>query len=327
MKKLLLAAILAALPTFSYADPLQQYQPGFRLIDGTQLNKMVNVVNGLTGNSGTASTGYFSANTTVPGPTPQTGAVLQIVGANAATARVELDSYAGPAIYSTVRRNGTKASPTAILSADQIGSFNFQGAASTTAIYGPAARITALATENWSGTAGGTQILLSTTPNTTQTLTTALTLGQDQSATFAGAVAIAGGITSTGTTSASGLTCGSYYFTGTPAATDQVFFIANRALRVVSVSEVHAVAAGGASVLQVTKDTGTSAPGAGTDLLTNNTNTGFDLNGTANTVQSGTLVATAGVTTLAAGDRLAVDFANAIQSSSGVVVTACMAPL
>lgn len=123
------------------------------------------------------------------------------------------------------------------------------------------------------------------------------------------------------------LMCASYYFTGTPAATDQVFYVATRPLIVTSVSEVHSAAAGGASALQVTKDSTTSAPGAGTDLLTNNTNTGFDLAATANTVQNGTLSATIATLTLAAGDRLAVDFANAIQSSAGVVVTACMAPL
>lgn len=109
-------------------------------------------------------------------------------------------------------------------------------------------------------------------------------------------------------------------------AVDGVFFVATRPFLVVSVSEVHAVAAGGASVLQVTKDTSTNAPGAGTDLLTNNTNTGFDLNATANTVQVGTLVAAA-TRTLATGDRLAYDFAQAIQSSIGVVVTVCMQPL
>ena len=125
--------------------------------------------------------------------------------------------------------------------------------------------------------------------------------------------------------STDGITCASYYFTGTPAATDQAFFVATRPYIVTSISEVHAVAAGGASVLQVTKDTSTNAPGAGTDLLTNNTNTGFDLNGTANTPQVGTLVAAA-TRTLATGDRLSVDYANAIQSSAGVVVTACMAP-
>jgi hypothetical protein len=115
--------------------------------------------------------------------------------------------------------------------------------------------------------------------------------------------------------------------TANPAtAVDAVFYTATRPVLVVAISEVHAVAAGGASVLQVVKDTSTNAPGAGTDLLTNNTNTGFDLNATANTVQVGTLVA-AGTRTLAAGDRLAYDFANAIQSSAGINITVCMQPL
>lgn len=124
-----------------------------------------------------------------------------------------------------------------------------------------------------------------------------------------------------------GVTCATFFTIGAPAAaTDTVFFVATRAYIVVSVSEVHAVAAGGASKLQVVKDTGTDAPGAGTDLLTNNTNAGFDLAATANTVQVGTLTATLATKTLAAGDRLSVDFAQAIQSSSGIAVTACMSP-
>lgn len=124
------------------------------------------------------------------------------------------------------------------------------------------------------------------------------------------------------------LVCPTFFTIGAPAAaTDTVFFVANRSYLVVSAREVHAVAAGGASVLQVTKDTSTNAPGAGTDLLTNNTNTGFDLAATANTVQTGTLITTIATLTLAAGDRLAVDFAQAIQSSSGIAVTVCLAPL
>lgn len=106
----------------------------------------------------------------------------------------------------------------------------------------------------------------------------------------------------------------------TEAATDRVFFLADRAYLVVGCTEIHSVAAGGASVLQVVKDTSTDAPGAGTDLLTNNTNTGFDLNGTANTLQTGTLTATAASKTLAAGDRLSIDFGNTIQSTAGLVV-------
>lgn len=194
MKKLLLAALVAVLPITVNAAPLQKYQSGFRTIDGDQLNKMVNVVNALTGNSGTPSTGYFSANTGT-GPTPLTGTVLQVVGANTATARIELDSYAGVPIFSSVRRNGTKASPTAILSADQLGSYNFQGASSTTATYGPASRVTSYATENWSGTAGGTKLVLSTTPNTTQTLTDIVTIDQNgaTSVTSAASTALAVG--------------------------------------------------------------------------------------------------------------------------------------
>lgn len=150
----------------------------------------------------------------------------------------------------------------------------------------------------------------------------------------AGAVAAttltaSGAITSTGTAAASCLMNATYATGGAALASnaDSAFFVAPRPVRVVAVSEVHAVAAGGASVVQVVKDTGTAAPGTGTDLLTNNTNTGFDLNATANTVQVGTLVATAGVTSLAAGDRLSVDYANTLQSTVGVVVTVCLAPI
>lgn len=104
---------------------------------------------------------------------------------------------------------------------------------------------------------------------------------------------------------------------------DQAFFVADRVYEVVGVSQVHAVAGNdaGAVNLQVTKDTGTAAPGAGTDLLTNNANAGFSLKGTANTVQVGTLVATQASKRLAAGDRLSVDFAGTLTTLAGVVVT------
>jgi hypothetical protein len=77
----------------------------------------------------------------------------------------------------------------------------------------------------------------------------------------------------------------------------------------------------------VTKDVTTDAPGVGTDLLTNNTNTGFDLNATANTVQNGTLKTTAGLRKLNAGDRLSIDFANAIQSTAGLKIGVQLIPL
>lgn len=103
----------------------------------------------------------------------------------------------------------------------------------------------------------------------------------------------------------------------TEAATDRNLFVAPIACTLVAASCSFAVAAGGASVLQLTKDTGTTAPGAGTDILTNNTNTGYDLNAAANTPQVGTFAATS----FAIGDRLSMDFANAIQSSAGLVIS------
>lgn len=115
-----------------------------------------------------------------------------------------------------------------------------------------------------------------------------------------------------------------YFFTGTPAATDQVFFVAPRALRVQSIKQVHSVAAGGASTLTVIKDTSTSAPGAGTSLHQSGS---FNLNATANTVQSATVSTTVATLTMAAGDRLSVKFANTIQSTAGLVVTVGLSPV
>ena len=54
MKKFLVALIALFLAAPAYGAELQQYQAGPRLIDGTQLNAMVDVVNGLTAN-GTVS--------------------------------------------------------------------------------------------------------------------------------------------------------------------------------------------------------------------------------------------------------------------------------
>ena len=80
-------------------------------------------------------------------------------------------------------------------------------------------------------------------------------------------------VNSTTFKSTDAVTCATYAPSGTPAATDAVFFIATRPYNIVYISAVFSVTAGGASKLQVTKDTGTNAPGAGTDILTNNTNT------------------------------------------------------
>lgn len=146
------------------------------------------------------------------------------------------------------------------------------------------------------------------------------TLAVTGATTLSSTLAVTGAITATGGVTGQNF---SVSFTGqtTEAATDRTIFVAPVACQVVAVSCTFAVAAGGASKLQLTKDTSTDAPGAGTDLLTNNTNTGFDLNATANTVQTGILTATVASLQLAVGDRLAIDFANTIQSTAGLAVT------
>jgi len=178
-----------------------------------------------------------------------------------------------------------------------------------------------------SSASGSVSIMNSGTATVTQTAT-ATTLAQNTTVASGKTLAV---------TTADKLTVGgvivpqqieiSYIGQTTEAATDRAIFIANRAYQVTGVRQVHAVAAGGASKLQLTKDTGTTAPGAGTDLLTNNTNTGFDLNATANTVQVGTLTATTADLQLAAGDRLSLDWANTIQSTAGIVVTVSLVPI
>ena len=106
-------------------------------------------------------------------------------------------------------------------------------------------------------------------------------------------------------------------------AIDKSFFVANRIWEVIGARFVHSTAETTAATLyvQVVKDTGTAVPGAGTNLLTNNTNNGFDCKAAANTVQVGTLTATRASLIMAAGDRLSVDFSAAATELAGVTIT------
>ncbi len=109
----------------------------------------------------------------------------------------------------------------------------------------------------------------------------------------------------------------SYSFPGASVNTDQTFFIADRDYRAVISTGIWGVAAGGASTAQITKDSSTDAPGAGTDLLL----AAYDLATTAQTATPDLLAAAPYTTHLRAGDRLSIDFAHAVQSTTGVLVT------
>jgi hypothetical protein len=106
---------------------------------------------------------------------------------------------------------------------------------------------------------------------------------------------------------------------------DQCFFAADRDYEVVDLSCTFATAAGGAAKLLVTIDKGTTAPGAGNAVHTDNTSAGFDLNATGNTVQIGTLN-TLRNRLLAAGDRLGLKHTGTAQSIANVAITVSLIP-
>lgn len=99
------------------------------------------------------------------------------------------------------------------------------------------------------------------------------------------------------------------------ASVDQPVFIADRAYVVVSAKEIHSVVGSTSAAVQYKKCTGTTAPASGTAIATGT----FDLTATINTTQTATLSATASDYTLAAGDKLALDFSGTLTGLVGVV--------
>lgn len=90
-----------------------------------------------------------------------------------------------------------------------------------------------------------------------------------------------------------------------------------------SAMEVHGTATNGACKTALSKDSGTNAPGAGSDMLSNNSSAGFDTNATAATAQDGAFISR-GLQTLAPGDRLAVDYSAATTGGAQAAVTAAV---
>lgn len=98
-------------------------------------------------------------------------------------------------------------------------------------------------------------------------------------------------------------------------------FVADRAYQLVSVEEAH-ITASTSGTLQITKCTGTQAPGSGVNMLTGTISTA----GTANTVVAGTLSATAANSLLADGDRIAFVTGGTTTNYVGGAVTIVLRP-
>lgn len=101
---------------------------------------------------------------------------------------------------------------------------------------------------------------------------------------------------------------------------DQTFFIAPAEMEVVSISEIHSTAGSNGSAVSLTVERlqGTETSTQGDDLLGA---TKIDLKGTINTVQTPALTSTTAHRTLAAGDRLGVDYTGTITTLAGVCVS------
>lgn len=103
--------------------------------------------------------------------------------------------------------------------------------------------------------------------------------------------------------------------------TSYPFFIADRAYRV---KGARCVCSSTATVptVDITKDTGTTAPGGGSSVLTGV----MTFNTTANTIVVGTATATVATATLAAGDRLSTKWGGTIGSITGAMVSVLLVP-
>ena len=109
------------------------------------------------------------------------------------------------------------------------------------------------------------------------------------------------------------------------AVLDQSFFIADRDYKVEASLAVWMVASGGATNFQLTADPGTVVPGAGVDLLSNDSAAGFQTDGTAYTPEYGAYVSD-GIKYLRKGERLCVDASGTLTTFECLVVTVALKP-
>lgn len=97
-------------------------------------------------------------------------------------------------------------------------------------------------------------------------------------------------------------------------------FIANRAYRIKGV-RASLVLQGTSVTVNITKESGTTAPGAGTTILTGNMSLAV-----SNTVVTGTLVSTVATLLMAAGDRLSFTIGGTVGAATGLTMTVLLVP-
>lgn len=198
------------------------------------------------------------------------------------------------AVCSVTKDTGTKAPGTGV--ALQTGTFDCHGTVNNTVVNGT---------------------LTTTTANLT------LAAGDRLAVLFAGTLTTLAGVTVTVTLTPSHVSeTAQYYVRVNGDVSTQTFFVANRDMVVTNVNAIFATAFATSTTLDVTHETATSAPGAGTSVLS----AAMNVAGTINTVLSPALTATASALSMAAGDRLSVKF-SATTTGTGVCVTVAFKPI
>lgn len=143
----------------------------------------------------------ISANTTAvtSPPAADAGYIFRLIGnGTSANQHLELDGFGGIPGLRLRRANITAAAASAIQSGDVLGTIDVLGYGASAYSASARAQIRMVATQTWTATAHGTKIVFATTANGSTTLTDALTLDQDNSASFAGAVSVSGAFTAGG---------------------------------------------------------------------------------------------------------------------------------
>lgn len=101
---------------------------------------------------------------------------VHIAGPDGSNNQQIYDSFGAQTSFLFRRADGTAQTRTGLVANDSMLNINAIGWTSAGAYTGNAAAIQMLATETWSGTANGSQVVLRTTPNTTNALAIALTV-------------------------------------------------------------------------------------------------------------------------------------------------------
>lgn len=92
----------------------------------------------------------------------------------------------------------------------------------------------------------------------------------------------------------------------------------------ISVKEVHGTAAGQTGTIGIERLQGTETSGNGDQVVAVD---GIDLEGTADTVQSGTIVTTSNIHQFAAGDRVGVELAGNSATCANMIVACQFRPI